>query len=153
MNVDIYHTVGYQKIPFQAFCKIDRGGTTVGNGVKTWFIENVGGIAMIIMGPVGNRAEGCSRSKCVGFSKQCHEGDETAVASSVDPNFIRINAMLLYQILNPINLVGKVFSSHMSVDPGSPVSSVTCTSSVIDVNDCVAEVGEEVVEHIFSEIT
>jgi hypothetical protein len=152
MYILVHHAVAHEQMSFETFCKIDGGASVVGQAIGKRFVQDGGGIAVVVMGPVGDRPEACSCCEYVGLGEEGHEGDESAVGASVDAYSFGVYALVFYQVFYAIHLVGEVFSSHMAIDAGAPISAIACTASVIDVEDGVAIVSEQVVEHIFPEV-
>src|SRR6185503_20713945 len=133
MYVLVDHAVTHEQMSFQALREIDGGASPVGQAVVKGFVQDGGGVAMVVVGPVRNGPEAGSGLKDVGFGEQGHEGDKPTIGSAIETYVLRVYSFVLHQIFYAVHLVGQVLSSHMAVDGGAPIPAIAGAASVIDV--------------------
>src|SRR5690242_9625754 len=102
------HAVTHEQMSFEARREIDGGTPAIGQAVVIRFVQDGGGIAMVVVGPVCNRPEAGSCLKDVGFGEQGHKGDEPAVGSAIEAHMLRVYSFVLYQVFYAIDLVRQV---------------------------------------------
>ncbi len=60
--------------------------------------------------------------------------------------------LFLDQVFCSVDWSLRSFTTHMAIDAGAPIAPIAGAAAVVNVEHCVALVGQGVVEHIFPEV-
>ena len=115
-------------------------------------IEDVGGVGMVVVSPVGNRSQGGTGGENLRRFKHRHERHEPPVGTTVNTDTLWVAVMLLHQPAHPVQKVLKFRGTHLSVNGGAPVPAIAPAGAVIHVQHMVAPGRQQVVEHLFPEV-
>src|SRR5688572_5198027 len=108
---------------------------------------------MIVMCPIGNGSQGCTSGKGIGSGKHAHQGDESAIRTAINADALWINSKIFNQVTRGIQVVRKILSTHIPVNSGPPIPAVASTAPIINIKYVISVIGEQVIEHVFPEIT
>lgn len=129
---------------------VDGGADVVGLGVEVGGVEDVGGVALVVVTPVGDGAQGSTGFVGLGFEEHGHEGHEAAVGPAVDSNAVWVGVVVGDGVVDGVLEIFEFFVAHLSVDGGAPISAIACAGAEIWSDDDEAFVGEDGVEHVFA---
>src|SRR5690606_12525621 len=104
------------------------------------------------MCPIGHGSQCCPAFEGIPFIEQRHQSNKASIAASIDTDPVGINAMLCHEIFGAVDLIGKVFSTHMPIDSGSPIPAIAGSASIVNVQHSITQVGQKVVKHVFPKI-
>src|SRR4030095_4768109 len=107
---------------------------------------------MIIVGPVRHRAQRIRGSKYIWFRKQTHQRDKSSIGTAINTDMRRVDAIIFYEPVYTINLVSKVLPAHVTINPRSPVTAISCTATIVNVQYKVTVICEHIVKHKFTKI-
>src|SRR4051812_21085510 len=109
----------------QSIREINRRGATICERVELRRVQDVRRITMIVVRPVRHTANRGARAEILCLSEQRELGDESAVASTINADAVRIDVVSLREILRHIDLILKVTTTHVTVYGCSPVATVS----------------------------
>lgn len=98
------------------------------------------------MGPIGHRPQRRAGRKVVAGGEQSHQGDEPAVGAAVQADALRVDAVLVHQVLGTVDLVLQILPAHVLVNRGAPVTTVAGRAPVIDIEHRGAALHQQMVE-------
>src|SRR5262245_34061630 len=102
------------------------------------------------MRPVRHRSQCRAGREQVRFCKHCHQSYEATITAPIKPDSFWIDAMLLHEVVHSIDMITKIFSTHVTIDSGSPVSPVTGTATVINVQHEESTFHQQVIKHVLA---
>ena len=152
VDIDIHHAMADEQIAFQSIRMEDGRTPSVGYGVGLRFIEDVGSVTMVVGCPVCDRPQSCTCSKNVGLIKHGHQSDESSITAAINTNLFGVDAMLFHQIFCSVYIVAQVFTTHEPIDACPDVATIASAGPVVHVQDGIAFIHEQIVEHVFPEV-
>src|SRR5690606_17232662 len=85
-------------------------------------------------------------------AEQGHEGHEAAIAAAVDAGVVTVALVVGHHPVQAIQVVLQLRVAHPAVDRGAPVAAVALAAAVVQVQDHVALLDQQVVEHLLAEV-
>src|SRR5690625_6558586 len=126
---------------FKAVGKFDGRTALVGKGIDIGRVENIGRIGMIVVVPVGDRAQGRAGGENIGRPEQRHQRHEAAVGAAVNARAAGVGVVFLNQPVYAVNQILQLGFAHVAVNGGAPVAAVAGAGAKVHVAHVVAEIG------------
>src|SRR5690606_16034046 len=151
-HVVVDHAVGDQQVVLQAGGVLDRRGAGIGLRVDVRRVQDVRRVLVVVLPPVGDRAQGGTGLEHARLAEQGHEGHEAAVAAAVDADAVAVGLAVGHGPVQAVEVVLELGVAHVAVDRGAPVAAVTFRAAVVEIEHDVALLHQQVVEHLLAEI-
>src|SRR5437867_12496050 len=113
-----------QQRAFQSVRKIDWRTLFVSLRIVLRQIQNVRSVAVVVMRPVSNGPQRRAGRKNIGRRKQRHQCNKAAVAAAVKSDSSWVDAILLNEVVDGVNVIGQVFAAHAPINTGTPIAPV-----------------------------
>ena len=97
---------------------------------------------MVVVSPIGDRAQRGAGMEPVGGAEQRHQGHEATVGAAVDADSVAVDLLLGDQPIHAVDQVLQLRMPHLTVDRGAPVASVPGGRAIVHVQHDEAGVGE-----------
>src|SRR5262245_66583969 len=94
MHVVVLHTMRDEQVILEAFSEVDRRAPFVSLRVVERVVENPGGVAVVVVRPVGDRSVGGARREHAGMLEERHQSEKPTVAGAFDPDAMRTHLYL-----------------------------------------------------------
>ena len=149
-HVVIHHAMADQEWVSESLGVLDRRASSVGQRIVRRRVQNVPGVAVVVVSPVRDRPQCGAAGECPWASEEAHEGDETSIAAPVDTHSTRIDVVMFGEPGDAILKVVELGGSHVASDRRPPVAAVAGTRTIVEVEDHESFSGEQVVEETFA---
>jgi hypothetical protein len=151
-HVRVNHPMQDQQRPLQAFGEINRRALAVGLRIVLRFVQDVRGVVVVVMRPVGHRPQRRTGRECVGRREHRHQRDEATIAAAVDTDALRVDLLNVGQIFRAVHDIIQIFAAHVTVNRGSPIAAIARAGTVVGIEHDIPVGRQQVVEHVFTEV-
>ena len=139
-NSTLVSTIPWQisSAPFSPLGEVDRRALAICLGILLRQVEDVRGVAVVVVRPVCHGAQRRAGREHVRRREHRHQRDEAAVASAVDADPPRVDLLLARKVFRAVDDVLEILAAHVAVDGGPPVAAVAGAGAIVDVEHHVA---------------
>jgi len=106
----------------------------------------------MIVSPISHRTQSCTRFKYLGL-KHSHKRQKTAVTSAKAANGPGIDLVIINQEFSSIHHIIQIFTTHAAINAGAKITSITAAPAVIGIENIIAMVAQEIIEHILTVVS
>jgi len=106
----------------------------------------------MIVSPIGHRTECRARFKYLGL-KHSHKRQKTAVTSAKATNGPGIDLVIINQEFSSIHHIIQIFTTHAAINTRAKITSITAAPAVIGVENIIAMIPQEIIEHILTVVS